>query len=208
MGLEGFDELDKRIIELLSTSSQGSYRQIAKTLDVHPSTLIQRIKNLESRGIVRGYRANIDYMKLGFEFMGVVNVSASDVVAVQEEIAGIPQVVSVFDVTGDSDCMAWIACVDREEFSSVVKRINSIEGVTRTNTSVIMDIKKDPFSYVPPILRSYAGSLRGLYQSSVQVQILSSNCVYPEGLRGSVSSILAPKAWIGRTRSDHSLYCL
>ncbi|MBR6204419.1 MAG: Lrp/AsnC family transcriptional regulator [Candidatus Methanomethylophilaceae archaeon] len=169
MGLEGFDELDKRIIELLSTSSQGSYRQIAKTLDVHPSTLIQRIKNLESRGIVRGYRANIDYMKLGFEFMGVVNVSASDVVAVQEEIAGIPQVVSVFDVTGDSDCMAWIACVDREEFSSVVKRINSIEGVTRTNTSVIMDIKKDPFSYVPPILRCHARSLRSPRLSSALV---------------------------------------
>ncbi|MBE6520475.1 MAG: Lrp/AsnC family transcriptional regulator [Thermoplasmata archaeon] len=152
MGLEGYDELDKRIIELLSTSSQGSYRQIAKTLDVHPSTLIQRVKNLESRGVIRGYRANIDYMKLGFEFMGVVNVNASDVIAVQDKISKIPQVVSVFDVTGDSDCMAWIACIDREEFSSVVKKINSIEGVTRTNTSVIMDIKKDPFSYIPPIL--------------------------------------------------------
>ena len=152
MALEGYDELDKRIIELLSTSSQGSYRQIAKMLDVHPSTLIQRVKNLETKGVIRGYRANIDYMKLGFEFMGVVNVSASDVVAVQEEISRIPQVVSVFDVTGDSDCMAWIACVDREEFSSVVKRISSIEGVTRTNTSVIMDIKKDPFEYVPPVL--------------------------------------------------------
>ncbi len=152
MGLEGYDELDKRIIELLSTSSQGSYRQIAKTLDVHPSTLIQRVKNLESRGVIRGYRANIDYMKLGFEFMGVVNVNASDVIAVQDKISKIPQVVSVFDVTGDSDCMAWIACIDREEFSSVVKKINSIEGVTRTNNSVIMDIKKDPFSYIPPIL--------------------------------------------------------
>ncbi|MBO4348743.1 MAG: Lrp/AsnC family transcriptional regulator, partial [Candidatus Methanomethylophilaceae archaeon] len=87
MGLEGYDELDKRIIELLSTSSQGSYRQIAKTLDVHPSTLIQRVKNLESRGVIRGYRANIDYMKLGFEFMGVVNVNASDVIAVQDKIS-------------------------------------------------------------------------------------------------------------------------
>ena len=78
--------------------------------------------------------------------------NASDVVAVQDEISRIPQVVSVFDVTGDSDCMAWIACIDREEFSSVVKKINAIEGVTRTNTSVIMDIRKDPFTYIPPIL--------------------------------------------------------
>ncbi|NLU46277.1 MAG: Lrp/AsnC family transcriptional regulator, partial [Euryarchaeota archaeon] len=42
----GLDELDRRIIELLSNSSQGSYRQIAKQLSVHPTTLIQRVKNL------------------------------------------------------------------------------------------------------------------------------------------------------------------
>ena len=155
MAMEGYDELDRRIIELLSTSSQGSYRQLAKILDVHPSTLIQRVKNLEAKGVIRGYRANIDYMKLGYEFMGFVNVSASDVVAVQEEIAGIPQVIAVFDVTGDSDCMAWIACADRAEFSAAVKRINSIAGVIRTNTSVIMDIKKDPFSFVPKMGRRH-----------------------------------------------------
>ena len=154
MAADGFDELDRRIIELLSTSSQGSFRQIAKMLDVHPSTLIQRVKNLETKGVIRGYRANIDFMKVGYEYMGIVNVSASDVIAAQEEIAAIPQVVAVFDVTGESDCMAWIACADREEFSAVVKRINSIGGVTRTNTSVIMDIKKDPFSFVPTVKRS------------------------------------------------------
>ena len=39
-----FDELDRRIIDLLSASSQGSYRQIAKQLGIHPTTLIQRVK--------------------------------------------------------------------------------------------------------------------------------------------------------------------
>ena len=152
MSLEDYDELDKRIIELLCRSSQGSYRQIAKQLNVHPTTLIQRVKNLESKGVIQGYRASVDYMKLGFEYMGMVSVYADNVVSVQDEIAKIPQVISIFDVTGESDCMAWIACIDRDEFSAAVKAINAIDGVKKTNTSVILGIKKAPFSYIPPIL--------------------------------------------------------
>ena len=152
MSLEDYDELDKRIIELLCRSSQGSYRQIAKQLNVHPTTLIQRVKNLESKGVIQGYRASVDYMKLGFEYMGMVSVYADNVVSVQDEIAKIPQAISIFDVTGESDCMAWIACIDRDEFSAAVKAINAIDGVKKTNTSVILGIKKDPFSYIPPIL--------------------------------------------------------
>lgn len=152
MSLADYDELDKRIIELMCRSSQGSYRQLAKQLDVHPTTLIQRVKNLESKGVIQGYRASIDYMKLGFEYMGLVSIIADNVTTVQTEIAKIPQVVAVFDVTGESDCMAWIACLDRDEFSYVVKEINAIKDVKKTNTSVILNIHKDPFSYIPPIL--------------------------------------------------------
>jgi len=160
MALTDYDELDKRIIELLCRSSQGSYRQIAKQLGVHPTTLIQRVKALESKGVINGYRASIDYARLGFDYMGIVSVSA-DAGAIKE-IAVIPQVVSVFEVTGDSDCMAWIACEDREEFSAVVRRIASLDGVRRTSTSVIMGIEKDPFEFVPPILdeRSHAPIIR------------------------------------------------
>ena len=105
MSLSDFDELDKRIIELLCRSSQGSYRQLAKQLDVHPTTLIQRVKNLESKGVINGYRASIDYMKLGFEYMGMVSVIAENVVTVK-----------------------------------------------KTSTAVILNITKDPFTYIPPIL--------------------------------------------------------
>ena len=152
MSLSDFDELDKRIIELLCRSSQGSYRQLAKQLDVHPTTLIQRVKNLESKGVINGYRASIDYMKLGFEYMGMVSVIAENVVTVQGEISKIPQVVSVFDVTGDSDCLVWIACQNRDEFSEVVKEINAVPDVKKTSTAVILNIIKDPFTYIPPIL--------------------------------------------------------
>lgn len=151
--LQEFDEMDRRIIELLCKSSQGSYRQIAKQLGVHPTTLIQRVKTLESKGVINGYRANIDYTRLGFEFMGIVQIYVEkNILGVQESITKLPQVIAIFDITGDSDSIAWIACRNRDEFSGVVKSILMMEGVKKTNTSVILNMIKDPFDFVPKIL--------------------------------------------------------
>ncbi|MDR2846677.1 MAG: Lrp/AsnC family transcriptional regulator [Candidatus Methanoplasma sp.] len=151
-GIEDYDELDRRIIELLCTSSQGSYRQIAKQLGVHPTTLIQRVKAMEAKGVIKGYRAKVDYVNLGFEYMGIVHIYAENVVEVQKELLGIPQVIAVFDVTGDSDCIVWISCLDRDDFSSTVKIINSIKGVRKTNTSVVLNVVKDPNDFIPNIM--------------------------------------------------------
>jgi len=148
---EEFDELDKRIIELLCQSSQGSFRQIAKQLNVHPTTLIQRVKTLELKGVINGYRAKIDYLNLGFEYMGIVHVYSNGITHVQKQVMELRQVVAAFDVTGDADCIVWISCRNREEFSNTVKEINSLSGVIKTNTSVILNMLKDPSDYIPDL---------------------------------------------------------
>ena len=148
-----FDELDRRIVQLMCNSSQGSYRQIAKQLGVHPTTLIQRVKNLEKKGVINGYRAKVDYMRLGFDYMGIIKVYVDkNMLDVQEKIKSIPQVLAVFDVTGECDSIVWIACRDRDEFSNIVKSILTIEGVQKTNTSVVLNIMKDPADFIPKVL--------------------------------------------------------
>ena len=150
--VNAYDDLDMKIIDLLCRSSQGSYRQIAKELGIHPTTLIQRVKALESKGIITGYRAKIDYMRLGFDFMGIIQIFIDkDVLNVQDEVRKIPNVIAVYDVTGECDSIAWVACRNREEFSDVVKDVLTIEGVKRTNTSVVLNVIKDPMDYIPEL---------------------------------------------------------
>ena len=144
------DELDKKIVKEICQSSQGSYRQIAKRLGIHPTTLIQRVKNLEEQGVIKGYRANVDYMKLGYEFMAIVHIYVEgDLMDVQRKIMDLTNMVAVFDVTGECDSIAWVACRSREEFSSVVKGMLTIPGVKKTNTYVILNMIKDPFKFMP-----------------------------------------------------------
>lgn len=153
MDEESLDELDKRIVEELCISSQGSYRQIAKRLGIHPTTLIQRVKSLEERGIIKGYRANVDYLKLGYEFMALVHVYVEgDLLDVQRRIKEIDDVVAIFDVTGECDSIAWVVCRNREEFSGVIKRMLTLPGVKKTNTYVVLNVIKDPYDFIPELV--------------------------------------------------------
>ncbi len=146
------DDLDRRIVLEMSMSSQGSFRQIAKRLGVHPTTLIQRVKSLEEHGVIRGYRAIIDYHKLGFEYMALVHIYVEgDLIAIQESIRERESVVAVYDVTGECDSIALLACRDRDELSMVVKQMLGIPGVKKTNTYIILNVIKDPFDFIPEL---------------------------------------------------------
>ena len=122
------DDLDKRIIEELCISSQGSYRQIAKRLGDHPTTLIQRIKNLEEQGVILGYRANVDYLKLGYEFMALVHIYVEGDGWTSRARSRPWTTDRIFDVTGECDHRLG-GVQDRDEFSDLIKRMLTIHGV-------------------------------------------------------------------------------
>lgn len=149
--LKEYDELDRRIIQLMCSSSQGSYRQLAKQLGVHPTTLIQRIKNLENKGIIKGYRAKIDYMAMGYDYTGLVSVYSDNIADVELEIKKIPEVVAVYDVTGEADAIVLVTCLTRDDFSAAVKKINSIDGVRKTNTAVVLNVVKSENEFIPDL---------------------------------------------------------
>lgn len=150
--LKDFDELDKRIIEMMCNSSQGSYRQLAKQMGVHPTTLIQRVKTLEARGVIKGYRAKVDYVAMGYDYNGLVQVYTDNIESVEKELVNIPEVAAVYDVTGEADVVVYLCCLDRDEFSAAVKRINNLPGVVKTNTSVILNIVKPESDFIPKMV--------------------------------------------------------
>ena len=150
--LKDFDELDKRIIEMMCNSSQGSYRQLAKQMGVHPTTLIQRVKTLEAKGVIKGYRAKVDYVAMGYDYNGLVQVYTDNIESVEKELVNIPEVAAVYDVTGEADVVVYLCCLDRDEFSAAVKRSNNLPGVVKTNTSVILNIVKPESDFIPKMV--------------------------------------------------------
>lgn len=138
------DRTDQQILLELRQNCRRSYRELATSTGMSPAALIERMKKLENEGIVTGYSANFDYLKLGFEFMAIVQISISgDLLKAQEKISGLAGVAAVYDTTGQYDAVAILMCKTRNELSGLVKKILAIHDVEKTNSSIVLNIVKN-----------------------------------------------------------------
>jgi Lrp/AsnC family transcriptional regulator, leucine-responsive regulatory protein len=138
------DAFDRKLLGELVRDSNRSYRTLAKDMGMSPAALIDRVRALEEGGQIIGYGCRLDYLRLGFEFMAVVEISISgkDLIGVQEKIAKLPRVAAVWDTTGDYDAIAILMCKTRGELSATVKKILSFKDVDKTNTNIVLNIVK------------------------------------------------------------------
>ncbi len=138
------DDLDRRILSELVRNSKRSLRNLARELGVHPATLGSRISKLEKNGIIKGYTVSLDYEKLGYDYLGIVEIIVAHgaLLKVQENISKIPNVYAVFDVTGESDSIVIVFAKNRQHFSNFIKSILAMKDVVRTNTHVCLNLVK------------------------------------------------------------------
>ncbi|VVB57430.1 putative HTH-type transcriptional regulator [uncultured archaeon] len=139
------DQTDRRILGYLRTHGRESYRQVARELDLHPATVIKRVEAMQKGGIIRHFGAQVDYVKLGFEFMALVDVrsSANRIPAVGAKLAQEPGVSAVWNITGHDDLVVMVACRTRSEFNHTIKAIGAQPYVERTNTHVVLNVIKN-----------------------------------------------------------------
>jgi len=143
------DKTDVEILAALRQNSRLSFRQMARKLGIHPTTLISRVGRLEKSGVVLGYGANLDLGKLGYDFMGVVQIKIAKgkLLEAQEKISRMRGVVAVYDVTGEYDSVAIIAAKTRESFSQLIKSFLHLPLVEHTNTQVILKVVKPTWRF-------------------------------------------------------------
>ena len=144
------DDTDIKILKTLTLDARLSSRQIARQCGVSIGTVLTRIKRLESEGIIRGYPALLDQEMLGYELTVVseITVSKGRLLEVENEIARLPNVCCVYDVTGLIDAVIIAKFKNREELSMFTKRLLSLPFVERTNTHVVLTTVKEDFRLI------------------------------------------------------------
>ena len=142
-----FDELDLRILRSLLTDSRTSARETASNLGVSTSTVTARMEKLRRAQVIRGFTATVDYQKLGYELTVITEiiVSKGKLVEMEKEIARVPGVLAVYDVTGEVDAIVISKCRDREELSRFTKGLLAMPFVERTNSHVVLTTVKEDF---------------------------------------------------------------
>jgi len=144
------DETDVKILKTLISNARLSSRQISKKSGVSIGTVLTRMKKMEAEGVMKGYSAIVDHEKLGYQLTALteLTVSKGRLLEVENEIARMPNVCCVYDVTGITDAFVIAKFKNREELSVFAKRLLALPFVERTNTHMVLTTIKEDFRFI------------------------------------------------------------
>jgi DNA-binding Lrp family transcriptional regulator len=140
-------DTDVKILKALLEDARYSSRQIAKNVGVSVGTVLSRIKKMEDEGLIKGYSVILDHEKLGYQLTVVteITVAKGKLVETEQEIAKIPNVTGVYDVTGLTDAIIIAKFKSREDLGAFTKRLLALPYIERTNTHVVLTSVKENF---------------------------------------------------------------
>jgi len=141
------DDVDRKILQQLTTDCRMSYRQIAKNTRISVGTALSRVRRLEKAGIIKGYSAIVDHERIGYELTAIteITVSKGKLLEIEQAVSKLSNACAVYDVTGLSDAIVISKFHTRDEMSKFIKKLLSLTFVDRTNTQVVLKTIKEDF---------------------------------------------------------------
>ena len=137
------DGIDKEILRDLMEDARKPILQIANKIGISGAPIHQRLKKLEQAGVIDSSKLIVNNKVLGYTTMAFVGIylekAANNSVAVRE-LKKIPEVLECHYTTGNWSILIKIICKDNEHLMQILnKKIQSIEGVSRTETFISLD---------------------------------------------------------------------
>jgi len=148
------DAVDLRILQILQDNARTSQVDIARTVKLAPSAVLERIRKLERRRIITGYAALVDPHYLDHNMLAFVAVRTEDMPAedrVRKALARLPEVLEVHQVAGEDCLMLKVRARDGQHLGELLrKRFGRIRGLRSTRTTIVLEtVKEDPRLPVP-----------------------------------------------------------
>ena len=154
------DLIDTRILNMLQQNARTSNAEIARHVGLAPSAVFERIRKLEERQIIRGYRAEIDPKVLGLAQLAFTFVRSSDRpggVVTGEKLAEIPEVLEVHHVAGEDCFLIKARARDAEALGRLLReRLGAIATIASTRTTIVLETVKETAAL--PLASDEAGS--------------------------------------------------
>lgn len=144
------DAIDRQILTELAKDSSRSLNELAGELGIPSSTLHQKVKKFEAKGLIEGYRAQINRRALGLGLNALVSLTPIDPARpddIVQMISPIEEIESCWSVAGNESYIVKVALSEPEELEALLGRIRSLANVS-TKTTVILST---PFENRPPV---------------------------------------------------------
>jgi Lrp/AsnC family transcriptional regulator, leucine-responsive regulatory protein len=141
------DELDASILDLLQDNARISQADVARAVGLAPSAVLERIRKLEARGVIRGYTALVDPHALDQSMLAFVAVKSEETPgdhSVARALAQCPEVLELHHVAGDDCYLLKVRARDAEHIGHLLRhRFGRIPGVRSTRTTIVLETVKE-----------------------------------------------------------------
>lgn len=155
MSVTKLDQIDRKVLEILQSNAKITNAQLSKDIGLSPAPTLERVKKLETSGIIQSYHAQLNREKVGLgvtTFVQVTLVGHKKQVTESfvEKVLGIPEIIECHHITGSGDFLLKVIAKDISSYQVLMlEKINEIEEVASTQTMVILSTFKE--SKVLPI---------------------------------------------------------
>jgi Lrp/AsnC family leucine-responsive transcriptional regulator len=162
------DGIDRRILAILQENGRTPNAEIARQVGMAPSAVFERIRKLETQGVIRAYEARLDPRALGLDTVAFVLVRVDERLRESptgERLKEIPGVQEVHHIAGEDCYLVKVRTEDTEALGRLLReRIGAIDSVRSTRTTIVLGSVKEsaglplpdaspPASQAPPRAR-------------------------------------------------------
>ena len=144
------DDIDRHTLKALQKDGRKKNYELAKETGLAPSTMLDRVKKLEDKGIIKGYRAVMNPEKLGLKAQGFACISldrhrVKDIEILENEIKKIPNVRACYHITGRFDYLLHIVALELGDLGDLIKeKLATIPGMGKIETFIVYaEVKPD-----------------------------------------------------------------
>src|SRR5215813_7571390 len=141
------DEIDTTILNILQKNARTSNAEIARQVGLAPSAVFERIRKLEERGVILGYRAEINPKAVGLGQLAFTFVRSNDRpggIGTAARLAEIPEVLEVHHVAGEDCFLVKARAADAESLGRLLReRLGAVETITSTRTTMVLEVVKE-----------------------------------------------------------------
>jgi Lrp/AsnC family leucine-responsive transcriptional regulator len=137
---EKIDHTDAGILELLQRDGRESYSDVGESVGMSGPSVHERVKKLESRGVIRGYSAVVDPALLGYgvlAFIFIKQVPGTIATDMTGDFVGIDEIEECHHLAGESDYLLKVRATDTRHLERVLHSIQQVPHVFTTQTQMV-----------------------------------------------------------------------
>jgi DNA-binding Lrp family transcriptional regulator len=137
------DSIDERLLLALRENGRASTAELARLVGRSRTSVQSRIERLEKHGVIVGYTVRLapEHALGAVRAHVMIKVGPKETRAVSAALRAITQVRVLHSVSGEADLIAVATATSVAEMDLVIDQIGELEGVERTNSSIILSTR-------------------------------------------------------------------